>query len=101
MEKVPRPLRRKKNDWILIAFILSKTGPISLNELSFQFSNWRMRDSSSRRLATIMSSHKSKGFTRVEELYVGHDYIPVYAFEGEIPHIDKYTAKNWEEKLSL
>lgn len=97
----PRPLRQKKNDWVLIAFILEKKGEISLNHLSEILGSWKRRDNSNRRLANIMKMYKKKGFQRTNVVYSGNSRSSMYVFDGELPKIDPITYSNWENKLSL
>jgi len=96
-----RPLRQKKNDWVLIAFILDKNGEISLSHLSQILGSWKMRDNSNRRLANIMKMHRKKGFERTQVIYSGSARASMYVFNGKLPKIDPVTYSNWENTLSL
>ena len=96
-----RPLRQKKNDWVLIAFILDKNGEISLSHLSEILGTWKMRDNSNRRLANIMKMHRKKGFERTQVIYSGSARASMYVFNGNLPKIDPITYSNWENTLSL
>jgi hypothetical protein len=96
-----RELRKKSNDWVLIAFILEKKGEISLDHLSQILSRWKMRDNSTRRLANILRMHKNKGFERTEVVYFGNSRSSSYIFYGELPKIHRSTYSDWEKRLSL
>lgn len=96
-----RPLRQKKNDWVLIAFILERNGEISLAHLSQILGSWKRRDNSNRRLANIMKMHRKKGFERTQVIYSGNSRASMYIFNGELPKIDPVTYSNWEQRLSL
>ena len=100
-----RELAKKKNDWILYAYIIQRSGGlVSLEELKCKLSAWKKRNANSRRISQIMYMHQNKGFEKVEEKRVSSNgyekFVSVYTFKGSLPNIDRRTLIDWEEKLA-
>jgi hypothetical protein len=100
MEKT-RPLKRKKNEWVLYAFIFEKTKAdrLSLDELCAYVKLFK-RENSRRRVSTVLRINKSKGFELVETSWLSNQYQSFYSFNGSLPEIDYSTSKRWNEILS-
>lgn len=99
-----RPNGRKKNQWVIIGFImenLGQDGEMTTKEIAAHLSKWVTKSTNSRSVATRLSQNKSKGFVQVSRSYNGREYISLWKFEGELPEIPKKTLYSWEERLSL
>lgn len=100
--KHSRPFGKKKNDWILYAYIIQKNGgSISFQELKNQVSNFKKRDCRTRSISNRLRAAKSKGFERTEQFWQGQTYVSVWSFTGDLPKIPKTTLNNWDALLSL
>lgn len=101
-----QPMKMKKNDWILYAYIIQHLGgETSLEELKARLAAWKKRGANSRRISQVMARKKSKGFQKVGEKRVSVEagysvFTSIWAFNGDIPEINKRTKQNWDEKLS-
>ncbi len=100
-----RALRRKQNDWVLYAYIITRAGGItSLENIQEKLGSWKRRNANRRRISQVMAMHKKKGFQKIGEDWVStHGYskfVSIWSFNGQLPPIDKKTIQNWEIKLS-
>ena len=89
----------KKNDWMLYAFILKfYDQEISLHDLHEKVALFSGRDSSTRRIAAVISGHQKHGFEKTL-IRVENKMIPMYSFNRNLPAIPPRTQKNWSEIL--
>jgi len=101
-----QPLKMKKNDWILYAYIIEHLGgQTSIEELKSRLAAWKKRGANSRRISQVMARNKDKGFSKVGEhrttIQGGYSvFTSIWEFKGELPDIDRRTKQNWDEKLS-
>jgi len=99
-----RRLGRKKNDWILYAYIIEHAGgTTSIGEIQSKLVAWQRRNANSRRIAQILGRNKSKGFVKLADDHQKnrrYGYSSVWSFEGTLPKIDRRTKQHWDSKLS-
>ena len=96
---------KKKNDWVLIAYIIQRQGgEASTYQIMNALSAWKKRNKTTRQISGIMSSYSRKGFQKEREEYISvHGrpvFVSIWSFFGELPDLDSRTIQNWEEKLS-
>lgn len=100
-----RELAKKKNDWILYAYIITRAGgSTSLEEIKSQLTNWKKRNANTRRISQVMAMHSKKGFKKIEEKRVSSNgqekFVSIWSFNGDLPQIHRRTLRDWDEKLS-
>lgn len=92
---------RKKNEWILYAFIIEHHGgQLSLHRLAEEVGRWKKRDNRTQVIGARIKMNQSKGFERVGSNYPGGRYNPTYSFNGDLPEINRATLRDWLERLS-
>jgi len=91
----------KKKDWLRIAFILKKMGPMHPEQIQFIFNHvWPNRSRSSREVAQIIVCYQNKGFQRQPDHQLSDRRLKVYSFESNMPQISRNTLKRWEENIN-
>ena len=98
-------LGKKKNDWVLYAFIIeSQGGSCSIEEMKTKLAAWKKRNATSRRIANVMAYNRKKGFQRIETRRVSVNgierYVSIWSFSGELPEINRKTLKDWKKRIS-
>lgn len=98
-------LAKKKNDWILYAYIIQRAGgSTSIEEIKSKLTAWKKRNANSRRISQVMSMHQKKGFKKVEEKRIFSNgmerFVSIWEFNGDLPEIHRRTLKDWDQKLS-
>ena len=99
-----RDFGQKKNDWVLIAYIIQRQGgEASVEQIRSSLSAWKKRNKTTRQISGIMASNKRQGFERVGERFKNNStkrYVSIWCFKGDLPEINHRTLQHWEEKLS-
>lgn len=100
-----RDFGQKKNDWVLIAYIIQRRGgEASTLQLMDDLSAWKKRNKTTRQISGIMASYSKKGFQKEREEYVSvhgrSTFVSIWSFKGDLPEINQRTLQNWERKLS-
>jgi hypothetical protein len=101
-----RELMKKKNDWILYAYIIQRLGgETSIEQIQVKLTAWKRRNANSRRISQVMAMHKNKGFKKIGDKWTSDvagysKFSSIWAFDGQIPKINKRTLQHWDEKLS-
>jgi hypothetical protein len=94
-------LSKKKNEWVLYAFIIVLNGgECSMHQLSDHVGKWKKRDSRPIVIGQRIKMNKSKGFSIKEKKFNGGKYNPIVVFNGEIPPIHRRTREDWLNRLS-
>lgn len=100
-----RELRKKQNDWVLYAYIITRAGgETSLENIQQKLGAWKRRNANTRRISQVMTMHRKKGFEKVGEDWVSsygyQKFVSIWSFNGQLPEINKRTIEHWEIKLS-
>ena len=100
-----RDFGKKKNDWVLIAYIINRQGgEASTIQIMNALSAWKKRNKTTRQISGIMASYSKNGFQKEREEYVTihgrSTFVSIWSFNGELPEINKRTLEHWDRKLS-